>query len=140
MIGFAGQLDEKEPGYPLLVAELGLGLLPEEPASLLVRPPSAYPGIEVDTTLQHALAVPWQALADLIRAAAVPDLARFGLKDRYRGAGVPDGAVNTTIRFLYNSEAASLTQEEVNERHQALAAELARRFAYAANTTDQQHG
>ena len=138
VIGFAGQLDEKEPGYPFLVAEIGLGLLPAVPASLLVKAPSAYPGIEVDTTLQHPLRVPWQAIADTITAAAVPDLAYFGLKDRYRGAGVPEGAVNTTITFLYNSATTSLTQEEVNERHQALSAQLLRQ--HGMPTTENSRG
>jgi phenylalanyl-tRNA synthetase beta subunit len=43
---------------------------------------------------------------------------------------VPEGAVNTTIHFLYNSPERSLTQEEVNERQLALAAELQRRFGW----------
>lgn len=128
VVGYAGQLDEKEPGYPFLVAELALGFLPAVTASLLVKAPSLYPGIEVDTTLQHPLEVHWQEIAEQIGAAAVPDLLRFWLKDRYRGAGVPEGAVATTIGFLYNSETASLTQDEVNDRHQALAARLTERF------------
>ena len=33
---------------------------------------------------------------------------------------MPEGAVNTTIHFLYNSPERSLTQEEVNERQLAL--------------------
>jgi phenylalanyl-tRNA synthetase beta chain len=136
VIGYAGQLDEKEPGYPFLVAELGLEFLPKVHASLLVKAPSPYPGIEVDTTLQHALEVPWQALEDQIKAAAVPDLVRFWLKDRYRGAGVPEGAVATTIGFLYNSESASLTQDEVNDRHQALAARLAASFGLKQQEPD----
>lgn len=135
VIGYAGQLDEKEPGYAFFVAEIGLGLLPVVVGSLLVKAPSSYPGIEIDTTLQHALTVPWREIEATIRAAAVPDLARFGLKDRYRGAGVPDGAVNTTISFLYNSESSSLTMEEVNERHQALAARLAREYGFSTGNS-----
>ena len=38
--------------------------------------------------------------------------------------------MNTTITFLYNSPERSLTQEEVNERQLALAAELERRFGW----------
>ena len=55
---------------------------------------------------------------------------RYGLLDRYQGKGVPAGAVNTTLHFLYNSEQESLTQEEVNQRQQALTAELERRFGW----------
>ena len=43
---------------------------------------------------------------------------------------MPEGAVNTTISFFYNSRERSLTQEEVNERQRALAAELERRFGW----------
>ena len=63
-----------------------------------------------------------------------PDLVSWQMTVRYRGQsggeGVPEGAVNTTIHFLYNSPERSLTQEEVNERQLALAAELQRRFGW----------
>ena len=39
------------------------------------------------------------------------------------------GAVATTIAFHYNAPERSLTQEEVNQRHQALAGDLERKFA-----------
>jgi phenylalanyl-tRNA synthetase beta chain len=129
-VGFAGQLDEEEPGLPLFIAEVGLELLPATARTLLVVPPSRFPGISVDATLTHALSTPWSALAEAIAAEGVPDLVRFGLKDRYRGQGVPEGAVNTTLFFDYNSDASSLTQETVNERQLALAARLEQRFGW----------
>ena len=92
------------------------------------RPPSRHPGIAVDSTLTHSKQVPWRELAAAIDAQNTPDLVRFDLQDRYDGQGVPDGAVNTTIHFLYNAEGRSLTQEEVNERHTALTAHLEGRF------------
>ncbi|MBW2278569.1 MAG: hypothetical protein JRF63_13840, partial [Deltaproteobacteria bacterium] len=54
----------------------------------------------------------------------------WGLKDRYRGEGVPAGAVNTTIYFRYNSADRSLTQDEVNERHHRLVLELDEVFGW----------
>ncbi|MCG8455117.1 MAG: phenylalanine--tRNA ligase subunit beta, partial [Holophagales bacterium] len=112
VIGHLGQLDE-DTAYPLLVAELSLDLLGDPELSLEVRTPSRYPGISVDLTFTHALSVPWREIEASIRAAEVEDLRRFALHDRYRGEGVPDGAVNTSITFHYNSEERSLTQEEV---------------------------
>ena len=43
---------------------------------------------------------------------------------------MPAGAVNTTIAFRYNAEARSLTQEEVNERQERVAALLAGRWGW----------
>jgi phenylalanyl-tRNA synthetase beta subunit len=57
-------------------------------------------------------------------------LLEFELKDRYTGEGVPAGAVNTTLAFLYGSRERSLTQDEVNARQEALAAHLRARFGW----------
>ena len=73
--------------------------------------------------------MPWSALAAAIEERRAPELAAFALKDRYQGAGVPAGAVATTIAFHYNAGERSLTQDEVNARHAALSTELERRFA-----------
>jgi len=100
---------------------------------LSIDPPSRFPGIDADLTLTHALDVPWAEVEAAIRAAAgevAPDLVSFELTVRYRGEGVPPGAVNTTIHFFYNSRQRSLTQDEVNAEQQALAAELERRFGF----------
>lgn len=77
--------------------------------------------------------IPWAAIEAAIRevaAASAPHLVSFGLAVRYRGEGVPDGAVNTTVHFVYNSRERSLTQEEVNAEQQALATDLERRFGF----------
>ena len=89
-----------------------------------MTPPSRFPGITADLTLTHPLATPWAELAAAVEAHRPPELTSFGLKVRYQGEGVPAGAVNTTLFFLYNSPERSLTQEEVNLRQAALAAEL----------------
>ena len=129
-VGLTGELDEDDRGYPLFVAELTLRGLLTSRDNLDVEPPPRLPGISVDTTLTHDLSITWAEIADTIETQAVPDLARFALKDRYQGKGVPAGAVNTTMTFHYNAGDRSLTQDEVNERHQALAAELERRFGW----------
>ena len=95
-----------------------------------IQAPSRYPGIEADATLTHALGLAWDELAAAIRDARVDDLVGWGLKDRYRGKGVPAGAVNTTVWFRYNSADRSLTQEEVNERHHQLVADLEQAFGW----------
>jgi phenylalanyl-tRNA synthetase beta chain len=97
-----------------------------------VEVPSRFPGVAADLTFTHSVGVAWNAIAAAIAERAVPDLRQFGLKDRYQGKGVPDGAVNTTIAFLYVADDRSLTQEEVNSRHLDLAAALQERFGWKA--------
>lgn len=125
--GWFGRIAGEE-GYPLYAGELIVEALGEAPSALPVEPPSRFPGIGADLTLTHDLAVPWAEIDAAIAGAPPPDLVSRELTVRYRGPGVPEGAVNTTIHFLYNSRERSLTQDEVNERQQALAAELQRRF------------
>jgi len=134
VVGWLGRIDEADAGYPLYAAELrtaalGAGVLGGV-AEVQVRVPSRFPTVEVDLTLTHAADVAWSDLAAAIEAGRPADLALFGLKDRYTGEGVPAGAVNTTLWFLYSHAERTLTQDEVNERQGALTAELERRFGW----------
>jgi phenylalanyl-tRNA synthetase beta chain len=130
-VGYLGRLAAEE-GYPLFVAELALAALGEGPASRRVELPSRFPGVPMDLTLTHPMTVAWAEIASALAELAPADLASFALRDRYQGPGVPPGAVATTIAFLYNAADRSLTQEEVNERHRAVAGELERRFGLEA--------
>jgi phenylalanyl-tRNA synthetase beta chain len=129
VVGWLGRVEEEE-GYPLYAAEIALDGLAGGDQGLAVDLPSRFPGIDADFTLTHALDTPWAEIDRGIAGLAPADLVAWDLKDRYRGPGVPEGAVNTTIAFLYNSRERSLTQDEVNERQSALTAELARRFGW----------
>ena len=139
--GWIGRVDEPDApagDYPFYAAELLTGELGEGAAAHghPLTPPSRFPGVTADLTLTLALATPWADLAAAVEANRPPDLNAFGLKVRYQGAGVPAGAVNTTLYFVYNSPERSLTQEEVNHRQAALAAELERRFAFRPEGAD----
>jgi len=133
--GFLGRVAEEEPEYPLFVAELATAVLRQarrapDGGSLAIEVPSRFPAISVDLTLTHPLEVSWSEMTEAIEENRPEDLVQFGLENRYHGPGVPDGAVNTTIYFLYNSPERSLTQDEVNERQERLRAELDRRFGW----------
>jgi phenylalanyl-tRNA synthetase beta chain len=132
-IGYLGRVAEEE-GYPLYVAEIALAGLEGGDVSLRVEAPSRFPSIDADLTFTHSLDTPWAEIDQTIAELRPPDLVSWEMTVRYRGTsvgqGVPEGAVNTTIHFLYNSPERSLTQEEVNERQLALAAELQRRFGW----------
>ena len=129
VVGYLGRVAEEE-GYPLYVAELAMVELAGGDVSLEVEPPSRFPGISADFTLAHAVETPWAEIERVIEENAPEDLVSWELKDRYRGPGVPEGAVNTTISFHYNAGERSLTQEEVNARQLALNHELERRFGW----------
>lgn len=130
-VGYLGRVAEEE-GYPLYVAEVELAALQGGDLSLKVEAPSRFPGIDADLTLTHSLDTPWAEIEAAIAELRPADLVSWEMTVRYRGEGVPEGAVNTTVHFLYNSPERSLTQEEVNERQLALAAELQRRFGWKA--------
>jgi phenylalanyl-tRNA synthetase beta chain len=129
VMGWFGRVAEEE-GYPLYAAEIATASLAGGEVSLQVELPSRFPGVTADLTLTHALETPWVEIERAIRELAPPDLVSWRLKDRYRGPGVPEGAVNTTISFHYNARERSLTQEEVNARQLALSQELERRFGW----------
>lgn len=128
-IGYLGRVAQEE-GYPLFVAEIALGGLEGGDVSLQVEPPSRFPAIDADLTFTHSLDTAWAEIDRTIAELRPPDLVSWEMTVRYLGQGVPAGAVNTTIHFLYNSPERSLTQEEVNERQLALTAELQRRFGW----------
>ena len=109
----------------LITARLGTG---SARSGAPVELPSRYPTVAADLTLTHVESVPWAEIAAAVEAARPPHLVEFGLRDRYTGEGVPAGAVNTTLGFLYGSRERSLTQEEVNAAQEALAARLRERF------------
>ncbi|MCB1007689.1 MAG: phenylalanine--tRNA ligase subunit beta [Acidobacteria bacterium] len=130
-VGWLGRVEHAEGGPALFAAEVWLDELPAEGGRAAVEPPARFPGIEVDLTLTHSLEVAWREVAEAIEEAREGELAGFELKDRYQGKGVPAGAVATTIAFRYQAEDRSLAQEEVNQWHARLAAELERRFGIA---------
>jgi len=129
VVGWFGRVAEEE-GYPLYAAEVATAALAGGEISLQVDLPSRYPGVSADFTFTHSLETPWAEIERAIREQAPPDLVSWQLKDRYRGTGVPEGAVNTTLSFHYNARERSLTQEEVNARQGALNQELERRFGW----------
>jgi len=130
-IGWFGQIARSEATFPLFAAELLLDRLPERAGGREVEPPPRLPGIAADLTLVHAEELAWSELAAAIRDLQRPPAVDFRLKVRYRGSEVPSGAVATTITFDYHGGERTLTQDEVNEAQNEIAAELERRFSVA---------
>ena len=133
IVGYLGRLEIVEAPFAVFAAELCSKYFADGRV-MRIRQPSRFPGVETDLTLTHAVEVSWENLADEILEARIEDLVDFGLQARYAGGGVPAGAVNTTIRFLYNSPDRSLTQDEVNERHEEVRRRLTDRFGWREST------
>ncbi|MEM9291443.1 MAG: phenylalanine--tRNA ligase subunit beta [Acidobacteriota bacterium] len=135
VVGYLGQiLDAEDLPFPLFVAELETAaLVPEGDrfSGLRVTPPSRFPGVGADLTLTHSLDVPFAEILAVVHGLKLEDLADVQLVSRYQGKGVPEGAVNTTLRFHYSSAEGSLTQDAVNARQSAVQQELSRRFAWS---------
>jgi phenylalanyl-tRNA synthetase beta chain len=129
--GWFGLLEGAGTPFPLLAGEIRVAAIPAGRAPRAVVPPPRLPGIAADLTLTHSLELSWAELERAVSGLAVSHLVGFRLKDRYQGAGVPPGAVATTITFNYHGGERTLTQEEVNAGHAALGAELERRFGVA---------
>ena len=127
-VGWFGRVASTELPFALFAGEVLLDRLPKVRAKQAVVSPPRLPGVSADLTLTHPLSLTWAELAFAIESADVDLLVGFRLKERYQGAGVPAGAVATTITFDYHGGDRSLTQEEVNTRHAALQAELEQRF------------
>lgn len=133
VIGHLGEVDDPDLAYPLFGAELAVSAI-ARPVAEAVTPPSMYPAITADITFTHAEAVAWSEIAEVIESARVEELSGFGLKVRYRGEGVPEGAVNTTVWFRYNADDRSLTQDEVNEFQDRTRSKLEEEFGWQPKT------
>ena len=125
-IGMLGRVAGDDFAAEVFAAELLLSPLGETHVAR-VSVPSRYPAIAVDTTLEHAIDLPWAEMVAEVERGKPAELREFGLKDRFEGQGVATGRVRTTLWFTYQSSERSLTQEEVNRVHSVVTERLARR-------------
>lgn len=93
--------------------------------------PSRFPGSEVDLTVTHPLALSWDALASAVRTGAPEELLAVEAKYLWRGTGVPDGHVKTTLTVAFGSAERSLERDEINRWRD----EAARRVLAVPGTT-----
>jgi phenylalanyl-tRNA synthetase beta chain len=106
----AAEWDLSEP----VVADVDLAALPVPPPPSSVEMPSRFPGSGVDLTVTHPLAVPFEALASAVRRDAPKELLSVDAKYLWRGAGVPEGHVKTTLTVAFGSPERSLERDEIN--------------------------
>jgi phenylalanyl-tRNA synthetase beta chain len=109
-----------------VVADLDLGVIAAAlpPPETSVEPPPRYPGSEVDLTVTHLLSTGWRALESAVRLGAPSELVAVEAKGRYRGPGVKEGFVKTTLTLRFGSPLRSLAREDVNGWRDAAARRL----------------
>ncbi|HEX9164072.1 MAG TPA: hypothetical protein VF980_20380, partial [Thermoanaerobaculia bacterium] len=89
-----------------------------------MAPVARFPGIPMILALTHQRDLEYERLIETIRSLDVPYLHEVGLRDRF----IPDGEENTiktTLGMWYQAFDRSLTQDEVGQLHQQLAARVA---------------
>ena len=64
--------------------------------------------------MTHPLSVAWEALATAVRTGAPAELLRVDAKYLWRGAGVAEGHVKTTLTVAFGSAERSLERDEIN--------------------------
>ncbi len=97
-----------------VVADVDLGAIPVPPPPAAVEMPSRFPGSEIDLTVTHPLSVSWEALAAAVREGSPVELLGVDAKYLWRGAGVPEGHVKTTLTVAFGSGERSLERDEIN--------------------------
>lgn len=97
-----------------VVADVDVAALPAAPPPSSVEMPSRFPGSDVDLTVTHPLSVAWESLESAVRRDAPVELLRVDAKYLWRGAGVVEGFVKTTLTVAFGSQERSLGRDEIN--------------------------
>ncbi len=110
----AGRLAAEWDLAEAVVVDVDLAAIPVPPPPSAVEMPSRFPRSEVDLTVTHPLSVSWESLSAAVLAGAPPELLRVDAKYLWRGAGVPEGCVKTTLTVGFGSAERSLERDEIN--------------------------
>lgn len=86
-------------------------------ASIPFKAPSPYPTIARDLSLVAEKSLAYETLVEAIRAEKASWLSEITLFDVYEGERLPEGKKGWTLALTYESEAQTLTDEDVNRVH-----------------------
>jgi phenylalanyl-tRNA synthetase beta chain len=99
--------------HPVVAFELDLAPLRRR-ALPHARALSKFPSVRRDLAFVVADEVPWQAVADTVRAAAGPTLRELQLFDRYVGKGVESGFKSLAMGLILQEDSRTLTDRDVD--------------------------
>ena len=97
-----------------VIADVDLAAIPVPPPPSSVEMPSRFPGSEVDLTVTHPVSLSWDSLVAAVRTGAPAELLDVDAKYLWRGAGVPEGHLKTTLTVAFGSAERSLERDEIN--------------------------
>ena len=98
------------------------------PQTIEAQPLPRYPAVSRDITLIVAETVEAQRLPDAVAGMKDPWIERTTLFDVFKGGRIPEGKKSVSFRIVYRSAARTLSDDEVNNRHQAISASLVEKF------------
>jgi phenylalanyl-tRNA synthetase beta chain len=98
------------------------------PEVIGAQPLPRYPAVPRDITLIVDEPVEAQRLLDTVAGMKDPWIERMTLFDVFKGGRIPEGKKSVSFRIVYRSDARTLSDDEVNDRHQTLSASLIEQF------------
>jgi phenylalanyl-tRNA synthetase beta chain len=113
----------KKPEGAFCLAEIDLDALPE-PATSVYRSVSRLPALGRDIAVAAPVELQFERIEAAARSAAGPDLESLRLFDVYQGPGVAEGWRSLALSLQWRSPDRTLTDEEGNQRRDAVASAL----------------
>ncbi|HVI57503.1 MAG TPA: phenylalanine--tRNA ligase subunit beta [Luteimonas sp.] len=99
--------------HPVVAFEVDLALLRRRPLPR-AHALSKFPSVRRDLAFVVADDLPWQAVADTVRASAGPALRELQLFDRYVGKGVESGFKSLAMGLILQEDSRTLTDRDVD--------------------------
>ena len=103
-----------------------LAALPKQ--MIRYQPVIAFPFVERDASFVLDASIPYFELEHALGEVKMRDLRSYRLVDRYQGGNIPPGKASLTFRFIFQSEARTLTSEEVDGLYEQIVGMVATRF------------
>ena len=117
-IGLIGEIDLSITDKLIKKAAFGFEIYPEK-ISLVFKNPkikktSKFPLSSRDINIILDKSITYQEVESLIAQGAIKHLTSFNLINTFEGKDIPKGSVSMTLRFIFQSNAKSLQESEIN--------------------------
>ena len=117
-IGLIGEIDLSITDKLIKKAAFGFEIYPEK-ISLVFKNPkikktSKFPLSSRDINIILDKSIAYQEVESLIAQGAIKHLTSFNLINTFEGKDIPKGSVSMTLRFIFQSNAKSLQESEIN--------------------------
>jgi phenylalanyl-tRNA synthetase beta chain len=125
-VGWIGRLAGTREA-PVYAGEIDLDALPAATARPApIAPIARFPSVVRDLSIIVSDRLPAADVRGTIQASAPPTLVEIREFDRYRGKGVPDGRVSSSIRLTFRDPVRTLTDAEVQQAVETIVEALSR--------------